>query len=93
MAAGSGLWGRAGGAMTSSMSSEGAQWLWGMLRTWQQTLHTSAGFDLERGFERGREGKREQHILLMRSGEAAWLGEELWLHSLLAPLTGTDLVA
>lgn len=74
-----------------SRSSEGAQWLWGMLRTWQQKLHTSAGLDLERGFKTGREGKREQQIVVMRTGEMVWLGEELCSHSLLALLKARKL--
>lgn len=71
----------------------GAQGPWGMLGTWQQTLHTSTGLDLERGFERGREGQKEQQIVVMRIGETARLDEELLSHSLWAPLAGTGLVA
>lgn len=48
------------GSSDTKHNLRGAQWLWGVLRTWQQTLHTSAGLDLERGFKRGREGGREK---------------------------------
>lgn len=54
--------GRLSAAAMPSTSSEGEQGLrageTGMLRTWQRTLHPSAGLDLERVLRRGREGGR-----------------------------------
>lgn len=53
MAAGSGLWGCAGAAHPQ----RGTVAL-GDAQDWQQTLHTSAGLDLEMGFER--EGRKKR---------------------------------